>query len=72
MLSQEQQIINELREFHSGKWVSSWAAVWNCETPGCFTALDNLVKAGIVEKKYINDRPFVRYIEPISKIKVIK
>jgi len=73
MPTQEQEIVNYMQEFFPGKWVSPHAAVWKCTTPGCFTALNNLIEEGIVEKKYIDGLPFVRYIKPYTrKLKAVK
>lgn len=55
-------IVANLRRYHSGKWVNSAVAIGSLE-PRAFMLLDELVNDGIIERKYINGYPLVRYTD---------
>ena len=53
-------IVANLRQYHCGKWVNCAVAVGSLE-PRAFMFLDTLVESGVIERKYINGLPLVRY-----------
>lgn len=62
----KKEIISNLRKYHSGKWVSPVIATRDL-LPESFTAIEELVEANILERKYIYHNGFnaamVRYID---------
>lgn len=63
----EKMIIDHLATYHAGKWVSSIIAIWttaNEDKP--YTALNNLVLDGIIERKLIGGKPHFRYVPPLK------
>ena len=70
--SLERQIIQHMKDHHLGKWVSPATVIGIINDPGTFKALNNLIDGGIIEKKYVNKLPFIRYSEPFRHLKVIK
>lgn len=72
-ISLEKRIVDHLKMYHLGKWVSpACATSVVTNNPLVFEALSNLIKRKIIDKKYVNNLPFVRYIEPYRKLRVVK
>lgn len=66
-------IVANMRRHHSGKWVNCAVAIGSLE-PRAFMLIDELVKHKIIERKYINGLPLVRYTDTswlVPKLKTI-
>lgn len=48
----KRDIIQNMRKYHSGKWVNAAVAIGNLQ-PSAFVCLDELVDEQLVERKYI-------------------